>query len=347
MMRKMRAVFVVFIFFISYCRAEILTKEQMYKASLVSYSLGNSIAESDEMLKKSADLGYGTAMCEYGYRHENSGRYLSDISEVYFKKAIKQKEPCGYLPYIRRHSDSFWRMDHPDDEKDFSNFRKEFEHALDIHMSQGDIQAYWIKAKLSSGDEYITLLTHLSEKGDPSASYHMATLISEGKIGWYLFPHNRQRDAINWYRKAMMQGHTEAAIAISNLYGLSDVYNKDIYDLNDYSNLAIIWIKKGMQIGSANAISTLGYIFMQSSNKTNDPIKKLEELEFAYECYYILVSQVSDDYLENYVYDDLKELENQLSLAQIKDVKSRAGEWMKTHRAHYWPIDSTSDLYQY
>lgn len=126
----------------------------------------------------------------------------------------------------------------------------------DTNISMKDIKDF-IQVQLNAGIWSLRAFRQLADKGNPLASFEMASMEYNGIITGS----PRYDKAYSYYMAAASHNHPVATWAIGYLYYNGDIGTKSKHDMS----LAITYFNKARKLKCANAYNSFGLIFLRGS----------------------------------------------------------------------------------
>ncbi|MDE7167605.1 MAG: sel1 repeat family protein [Clostridia bacterium] len=271
-----------------------LDGEGVYELAL-KYKEGDGVDRdiilSEELVKKSAELGYAQAQYEVGcdYDYEQN-----DLAIEWFEKAAAQEheeamQKLGDIynygrdtgtPVIEEDPEKALKYYLPLAEKGNVDFMKSVSLVYALGYEDEENALKWLaKAAEASGDldDILQVAQHYSMDGDREnaiAWYKKAAEMDEAKAFYAIALEYERMDADpaeikSWFDKAIAAGYTQAEVAVAFRLMHGEVFEKDV-------NKAFELFSKHAELGDSMGLYGLGLCYLNGESVSKDEKRAVE-----------------------------------------------------------------------
>lgn len=159
----------------------------------------------------------------------------------------------------------------------------------------------------------LSWLEKAAEAGSADDQDLLAHLYKEGE-GWFLWPGARQEAVDKWFKAAAEGGYPPAMMKMFEICATR----------GDFKS-AREWLKKAVETGIVDAVSTYGANLVHMPDQMGFPLDKVKGYAYLW-----LVAEIrpEDDDFER---DLIKAIEPTMSAGEVMQAKAYAAEWKTTH----------------
>ena len=297
------------------------TAEELYQKGVLLSEQWQPAA--DEYIKKAADLGNAKAMCLWAEMNKPSMFVHTEESIRYYEKAKNAGALCGYRALMSSND-----VDEAIRGKTPSKLVNEFISVAEKKAASGDSDALVSLASFYElgSDKEMEYLKKAATLNNALAMRNISNLISGGHDGWYLIPGSRKRAVREWMEKSAEAGNPMAMTDLARDYFYEDKKKSEE------------WFNRAIDKGFSGAMSMLSTAYCGCYDVGG--LKFETNHKKAYMLAYSVKTVFGEGGLDRDTVDDvLLKLDKKMTLAEIKEAKLEATEWLKTHQVRNYTVE--------